>query len=171
MKQYELAMIHIPLAYELNENDPWTLVSSAWCFAACGQFERATKLAEHALQLPLAPSPLQWSYHSAIRFIIGDYGGCVRAAAAAGEVSLSALGYKVAALLHLGDRETARTELQRYFDAVRSRWVGAEPASDLNIARWLLHMAPIKRTEDWQRLRDGVAGAGAPIDGLAHDQW
>jgi len=171
LKQYDHAMIHIPLAYELNENDPWTLVSSAWCFAACGQFSRAVELAEHALRLPLAPSPLQWSYHSAIRFTIGDYRACVRAAVAAGEVSLSALGYKVAALLHLGDRQTAATELQRYFEAVRSRWLGTEPATDANISRWLLHMAPIKRPEDWQRLRDGVAGAGAPVDGLAHDQW
>jgi DNA-binding SARP family transcriptional activator len=171
VKQYEQAMIHIPLAYELNENDPWTLVSSAWCFAACGQFQRATELAEHTLQLPLAPSPLQWSYHCAIRFIVGDYRECVRAAVAAGEVSLSALGYKVAALVHLGDRQTAATELQRYLQTVRNRWVGTEPASDTNITRWLLHMAPIKRPEDWQRLRDGVAGAGAPVEGLAHDQW
>jgi DNA-binding SARP family transcriptional activator/TolB-like protein len=169
--QYEQAMIYIPLAYELNDNDPWTLVSAAWGFAACGQYERATELAAHTLRLPLVPSPLQWSYHTAIRFIAGDYIGCVQAAAAAGEISLSALGYKVAALGHLGNRQAAASELQRYYQAVRSRWIGDEPASEANIARWLLHMAPIKRVEDWQRLQKGLAIAGAPVEGLVHEGW
>jgi tetratricopeptide (TPR) repeat protein len=171
VRQYEQAMLYIPLAPELNDNDPWTLVSAAWGFAACGEYEKARELADHTLRLPLAPSPLQWSYHTAIRFVVGDYDECAHAAAAAGEVSLSALGYKVAALSHLGNHGAAARELQRYFQAVRSRWIGEEPASEANIARWLLHMAPIKRAEDWQRLREGLAQAGAPTEGLAHDEW
>jgi DNA-binding SARP family transcriptional activator/tetratricopeptide (TPR) repeat protein len=171
VKQYEQAMIYIPLAHELNDNDPWTLVSAAWGFAACGEYERATELAAHTLRLPVVPSPLQWSYHTAIRFIAGDYYGCVQAAAAAGEISLSALGYKVAALGQLGSGQAAASELQRYYQAVRSRWAGGEPASEANIARWLLHMAPIKRVEDWERLQEGLAIAGAPVKGLVHDGW
>jgi hypothetical protein len=29
-------------------------------------------------------------------------------------------------------------------------------------------MFPIKHSADWERLRDGLAGAGAPVCGLAH---
>jgi DNA-binding SARP family transcriptional activator len=168
--QYEQAVIFISLAYELNENDPWTLVSSAGCFAVCGETDRAREIAAHALRLPLAPSPLQWAYHVSIRFLAGDYEGAVRAAMAAGDVSYVP-GYKAAALYHLGERAAAAAELQRYADLIRSRWVGEHPATDPNIMRWLLTMIPIKRPEDWQRVRDGLVGAGACVDGLTHDGW
>jgi len=168
--QYEQALIFISLAYELNENDPWTLMSSAGCFAVCGETGRAQEIAAHALQLPLAPSPLQWAYHVSIRFMACDYEGAVRAAMAAGDVSYVP-GYKAAALYHLGDRATATTELRRYTDLIRSRWVGEHPSTEANIMRWLLTMIPIKRPEDWRRVRDGLAGAGACVDGLTHDRW
>jgi len=169
LKQYEQAMIYIPLAYELNENDPWTLVSSAACFALCGQHARAREIADHTLQLPLAPSRLQWSYHAAIRFMGGDYEGTVRAALAAGDFGY-APGYKASALFHLGHRKAATEALQHFFEMIRRRWVGKEPPSDANIARWFLHLAPTKNPEDWQHLRDGLIGAGAPIGSLAHNR-
>jgi DNA-binding SARP family transcriptional activator/TolB-like protein len=169
-KQYEQAVVFISLAHELNENDPWTLVSSAGCLAVCGQYERAREIANHALKLSLAPSPLQWAYHVTIRFMNGDYQGVVQAAAAAGDFSYVP-AYKAAALFHLGDSEAATVELQRFIELVRSRWVGDQPATDANIMRWLLTMIPIRQPEDWQRVRDGLAGAGAPVEGLAHHQW
>jgi hypothetical protein len=100
-----------------------------------------------------------------------DYEGAVHAANAAGDANLTALGYWAPALFHMGDREGAAVALNRFFEAVRRRWVGTEPASDANITRWFLHLAPIKRSDDWLRLRDGLAGAGAPVEGLAHDSW
>ncbi len=106
-KQYEQAQIHLQLAYELNENDPWTLMSSAMCFALCGETERARELADHALKLPLAPSPLQWAYHAAIRFMAGDYEGCVERSAGWQAMPAYVPGYKAAALFHLGDRASA----------------------------------------------------------------
>jgi DNA-binding SARP family transcriptional activator/TolB-like protein len=170
-KHYEQATLFMGLACELNENDPWTVLSSAACFALCGQYKQAGQLATHVLQLPLSPSPLQWSYHAAIRFMQCDYEGAVHAANAAGDANLTALGYWAPALFHMGDREGAAVALNRFFEAVRRRWVGTEPASDANITRWFLHLAPIKRSDDWLRLRDGLAGAGAPVEGLAHDSW
>jgi len=131
---------------------------------------RLVDVVAHALQLPLAPSPLQWAYHVSIRFMACDYEGAVRAAMAAGDVSYVP-GYKAAALYHLGDRATATTELRRYTDLIRSRWVGEHPSTEANIMRWLLTMIPIKRPEDWRRVRDGLAGAGACVDGLTHDRW
>jgi TolB-like protein len=164
-KHYEQATLFMGLACELNENDAWTVLSSAACFALCGQYEQARQLATHVLQLPLSPSPLQWSYHAAIRFMQCDYEGAVHAANAAGDANLTALGYWAPALFHMGDREGAAVALNRFFEAVRRRWVGTEPASDANITRWFLHLAPIKRSDDWLRLRDGLAGAGAPVEG------
>ncbi|MDX2203172.1 MAG: BTAD domain-containing putative transcriptional regulator [Hyphomicrobiaceae bacterium] len=167
VRQHEQAMIFIPLAYELNDNDPWTMMSSAGCMAICGEYARAREIAEHALRLPLAPSPLQWAYHVSIRFMGGDYAGAIQAAEAAGDLSYVP-GYKASALFHVGAQDRAAAELRRFFDITRSRWVGPDPATDANITRWLLSMVPIRLAEDWQRVRDGLAGAGAPVEGLAH---
>jgi hypothetical protein len=169
LKQFEQAIIFMRLACELNENDPWTLVSSAVCLSLCGQHERAQEIAEHALGLPLAPSPLQWSYHACIRFLGGDYKGCVEATVASGYFGY-APGFSASALAHLGERSAADDQLRRFFELVRGRWVGNEPPSDADITRWFLYIAPTKRPEDWQRLRDGLAGAGAPVEHLSYDE-
>jgi DNA-binding SARP family transcriptional activator len=163
---HQQAQTHLQLALELNENDPWTLMSSAMCFGFCGVPDKARELADDALRLPLAPSPLQWAYHAAIRFICGEYGGCVEAARLAGETMPTSPGYTTSALFHLGHAELAARELRAFFKIVRARWVAQEPASDANITRWFLHIFPFRRLGDWERLRDGLAGAGAPIEGL-----
>jgi DNA-binding SARP family transcriptional activator/TolB-like protein len=170
-KQYDQAMIYVPLAYELNQNDPWTLVSSAMCLAFCGEHQRAREIAEHALALPLSPSPLQWVYHSAIRFLGGDYEGAAQAGVFAGDFNPTVPGYRAAALFYLGDSAAGAAELRRYLDICRMRWGRERSATDADIVRWFLTMFPIKRPEDWQRLRDGLAGVGAPVEDLAHHVW
>lgn len=171
-KQYEQAIIHMLLANELNENDSWTTVSSANCLAFCAEYDKAREIAVRALSLPLAPSPLQWSYQAAIRFMLADYEGCVAAAEAAGDsVNPNVPAWKTAALFHLGETAEAEAQLKRFFSLTRERWSGAEPASDAAITRWLLQMFPIRRKDDWLRLRDGLAGAGAPVGNLVHHGW
>lgn len=170
-KQYEQAMVYMPLAYELNDNDPWTMISAANCMAFCGAYDRADEIARHALELPLAPSGMQWGYHVAIRFMCGDYAGCVEAADYVNGVNPNVPGYKVSALYHLGRLGEAEAELALFYDAVRRRWIGSEAASEEAIIRWFLTMFPIASEDDWERLRSGLAGAGAPTVGLQHHQW
>lgn len=170
-KQYEQATIFMSLAYELNENDPWTMISAATCLAFCAQYDYAREIADQALRLPLVPSPLQWAYHATLRFMQGDYTGTVEAATLAGDTNANVAGFKTSALFHLGDRKAAGAELERFYRMIRGRWVGSESASKSNIARWFLTTFPIKRSEDWHRLKDGLAGAGAPVEGLEHHSW
>jgi hypothetical protein len=54
---------------------------------------------------------------------------------------------------------------------IRADWFGAEPATDEAIARWVLHVCPISRRADWERLRDGLRMAGMPTDGVQHHEW
>lgn len=170
-KNYDQAMIYIPLAYELNANDPWTMVSAANCFAFCGEYERAKKAAREALNLPLTPNSLQWSYHVAVRFMCGDYEGLLDAAAHVADVNPNVPGYKAVALYHLGDEAGASRELAHFYGLARRRWASDKQPSGAAIARWFLTMFPIANADDWERLRAGLAGAGAPTDGLAHNQW
>ena len=70
---------HMELACELNDNDPWTLLSCAHYCAFCGSIEQARLRAEQSLALSLAPSYLEWAYHGIIRFLCGDYAGALEA--------------------------------------------------------------------------------------------
>ena len=67
------AAAHMELACELNDNDPWTLLSNALYVAFCGSIEQAQLRARQSLALSLAPSQLGWGYHGLIRFLCGDY--------------------------------------------------------------------------------------------------
>lgn len=170
-KHYEQAMIYIPLARGLNDNDPWTLVSAANCYAFCGYDKEAAEIVDTMLQRKETISPLQWAYHTAVRFMIGDYEGCVAAANFAGDLNPNVPGWKAAALYHLGRKEQATAELEHLFDVVRARWSVPDPATPAAMTRWFLHLFPIAMPESWERLRAGIAGAGAPADGLFHHQW
>ena len=172
-KHYEQAMIYIPLARGLNDNDPWTLVSAANCYAFCGYDKEAAEIVDSMLErkATVAPSALQWAYHTAVRFMIGDYEGCVAAADFAGDLNPNVPGWKAAALYHLGHKEKAAAELEHFYTVARTRWSVQEPATPAAMTRWFLHLFPIARPESWERLRAGIAGAGAPTDGLFHHQW
>ena len=70
---------HMELACELNDNDPWTLLSCAHYCAFCGSIEQARLRADQSLALSPAPSYLEWGYHGIIRFLCGDYAGALEA--------------------------------------------------------------------------------------------
>jgi len=170
-KQYDQAELNLGLAYDLNENDPWTLISSAHGFAFCGTMERASKLADQADKLALMPSRTHWAYQVGIRFLREDYRGCVEAADRACDVIPNLPGWKASALYHLDLRSQAADERRRFISLMQSRWFGSEPPTEQAVTRWFLHLFPIKRREDWQRLRDGLAGAGADVGEIDHHQW
>jgi DNA-binding SARP family transcriptional activator len=169
--EFDLAEAHLKIAHELNENDPWTSLSSAMCFAFCGNKQVAQEMARRVLELPISPSPLQWWYHAAIRFLCADYSGCVLAADLAQDASPNVAGFKVAALSHLGCCEAAARELNLFLERTRSRWFGQNAPSDEQIVLWFLHLFPIRNAHDWLRLRDGLAGAGAPVGAIEQNQW
>ncbi len=157
---------HMELACELNDNDPWTLLSSAAYYGFCGSIDRALLRADQALALSPVPSYLEWGYHSIIRFLCGDYSGAIEAGDRAQGVIKTLSGWRAAALYHLGYRELAQQEAQRFLNGTRSFWVGSSPPTDEAITRWLLQAHPICITERWEALRDGLRGAGLPVQGI-----
>ncbi|MGL4811747.1 MAG: BTAD domain-containing putative transcriptional regulator [Beijerinckiaceae bacterium] len=169
--QHELSEVHARLAYELNDNDPWTVVSAATCLAFAGAREDAKAIETQLLSLPVPPSLLHWAYIATNRFLAEDYEGCVAAAANAGDINVTAFGFQAAALYFLGDTRRAREVLDRLFAATQVRWVGKKNANALTMARWLLHLFPIRIEADWERLREGLIGAGAPGIDFHHGEW
>ena len=140
-------------------------------FAFCGQHEHAHDIAEQALRLLLVPSQVHWGYQVGIRFLLGDYEGCVEAANRADTIISNLPGWNASALFHLGRHNEAVTEAQRFIELIRRRWLGSEPPTDEAILGWFLHLFPIKNKEDWERLRAGLAGLGLSVGHFIHHAW
>jgi len=160
---------HMELACELNDNDPWTLLSVAHYYALCGSIEQARRLSEQSLALSPAPPDLGWAYHGTIRFVCGDYAGAIEAIDRAHGAIHILPAWRAAALFHLGQPAMAREEAQRFFNGIRSFWVGSSAPTDEAVTRWALRAHPISIRSRWETLRDGLGGAGLPVEGIAPD--
>jgi DNA-binding SARP family transcriptional activator/TolB-like protein len=169
--QFEQAEVHMDLARELNENDSWTLTSAALFAGFCGALNKAHKLGQEALDATLAPTPLQWAYLAMIRFMCGDYVDAIEATDRANDAIRTMPAWRAAALLHLGRNAEASAEALRFLAIVRGVWFGAGAPADEVVARWFLHCHPIRSSERWERLRDGIRGAGVSVVGCKHLAW
>jgi TolB-like protein len=157
---------HLDLACDLNDNDPWTLLSSAACSVFSGSIEQARLRAEQSLALSPAPSLLGWGYHGIIRVLCGEYASALEAIDRAEGVIKTLPAWRAAALFHLGQSEMAREEAQRFLNGIRSFWVGSSAPTDEAVIRWALQAHPISVSARWEVLRDGLRGAGLPVEGI-----
>jgi DNA-binding SARP family transcriptional activator/TolB-like protein len=169
-EQYDMGEIHHGLAQELNENDPWTMISTALGAAFCGDHHGARARADRALSLTLDPSPIHWGYQSQIRFLSGDYRGTLEACQRAGPHSHFP-AWKAAALFQLNRKDEAAAEFRDFSKAMAERWFGQSPSTPELIGKWFLHSFPIKNPSAWEHLRDSIAGAGIPVAGLKASFW
>ena len=160
------AQPHMELACELNDNDPWTLLSSAHYHAFCGSIDQARLLADQSLALSPAPSYLEWSYHGIIRVLCGDYAGALAACDRAQGVVPILPAWRTAALFQLGYSAEAREEAKRFLNGIRSFWIGKTAPTDEAVTRWVLQAHPISVSARWEALRDGLRGAGLPVEGI-----
>ncbi len=158
---------HMDLACELNDNDPWTLLSSALYCAFCGSTEQALVRAEQSLALSPAPSYLGWGYHGIIRVLRGEYAGALEAIDRAEGVLKTLPAWRAAALFYLGEQVKAKEQAQRFLNGIRSFWIGLDAPSNEAITRWLLQAHPISVRSRWEALRQGLRGAGLPVEGIA----
>jgi DNA-binding SARP family transcriptional activator/TolB-like protein len=157
---------HMELACELNDNDPWTLLSAAHYYALCGSVEQSSRLAEQSLALSPAPSYLGWAYHGTIRFVCGDYAGAIEAIDRAHGAIHILPAWRAAALFHLGEPALAREEALRFLNGIRSFWRGSLAPTDQAVTSWALQAHPISVRSRWEALRDGLRGAGLPVEGI-----
>lgn len=170
-KRYERAASHMKEAVRLNPLDPWSLVASGLFHAYLGEHPTARTLAEEAMALSNTPFPAHWVYHSAIAYLRGDF---EFAAECATRIQTTAPPHRAwhAAALHMLGRKAEAGELARQFLAgARAEWFGREAPTDEAIGHWFLHLFPIARAEDWEKLRDGVVGAGIPAGASRHHGW
>ncbi|SDB67074.1 BTAD domain-containing putative transcriptional regulator [Belnapia rosea] len=169
--QHAQAEVPMRLACELNPNDSWTLISTALFHSFAGNHDRAAELAAQSLEMTLMPSLTHWGYQVTIAYLRGDDAATLEACDRAQDVIRTLPAWRAAALARLGREEAAAEAAQRYLQGVREAWFAEAPPSDLEMVRWLLHLYPIRRAEEWMRLRDGIAAAGLPTFGARHGDW
>ncbi|MXN65789.1 hypothetical protein GR183_12810 [Stappia sp. GBMRC 2046] len=157
---YEAAEEQHRLALDLNNNDPWTVLSVAHAFAFYGRREEATVLARQLHDAGMLTSPIYWSYFIGVMFLCGDYGAVLEAFPhfSAGYPGVEA--WYIAALAHTGDLQGARKCLSTMESYLVSRWTGADEPTREEIAHWLGQCFPLNDREGWQRLREGLRLAG-----------
>jgi DNA-binding SARP family transcriptional activator/TolB-like protein len=167
--QYQQAATHMQLARELNPYDSWTLISVALYRSFCGDRDAARSLTAEALEQTLAPNLIHWAYEVTIRFMAGDYDAMLLAADRSQNCIPTIPGWRAAALALLGRTAEARESADVFLRMVRGNWFGNDPPEPPAITRWYLNAFPIARKADWDRLRDGIAGAGLPVGGITYD--
>ncbi len=160
---WENAIATLNLAHELNENDSWVLVSSALGLSYCADYEQAAQNIAQVTDLGMGLSSLHWAYIAGVRFMLKDYSGSADASILAEGANCYIGAWHCAALGQMDRLEEAGDALGAYVSETRAKWQGETPASDAVIMEWLLQCYPMRRIEDWQRLRDGLAAAGAPV--------
>lgn len=162
--RFEEALRYFDSATELNENDPWTIVSTAQGYAFCAEYERAQSLVAVASELGLSINQLHCAYQVGTKFLYGDYQGAVDSAESAGDVISNVRAWKTAALSHLELFDRAIDEGQKFLEINRSNWHGiAASPDDEEIVEWLLHCFPIRSVEHWNLLRVGLEKAKLPV--------
>lgn len=166
--RHDRAAVHHEIAADLNDSDPWTLMSAGLGAASRNEHQRAAELCERALQLCVTPSPRDWLYVAQIAFLRGDYAACANVDPLAWNAIEYAAGWRIAALGQLGHHMQARQEYRDYVARIARAWTGSEPADEASVARWFLKLFPYARADEWLALRDGLALAGAAVE---HDSF
>jgi hypothetical protein len=165
-RQFSRAELAFDLAFQYNENDPWTIVSSAVGLAFCDHIDASCHLLDVLFSLNFRLEPSHWSYVAATRFLGGDYARCVEASERSEEISHDVPAWHAAALALLGRRDEAARIAARFEEIARRNWAAAGPREASEITRWLVSGFPIRNRDSWLALRDGLRLAGMPVPNL-----
>lgn len=164
-RQFDRAEVAYELAYQHNENDPWTIASALVGFAFCNRMSRAQSLLLYLTDLKLSLEPIHWSYMAAASFLSGDDQACIEMSERAQICSCDVPAWHAAALAHAGRLDEARIVLSRFRELAAQNWVGARAPKDHAIAGWLLACFPIRARSQWARFRRGLVLAGLQVPG------
>lgn len=162
--RFPLAQQFFLQSYDLNPNDPWTIVSAALGLAFSGSLADGMQLAREALLLEQHPSPSHCEYQANISFVAGDYAACYRWGQMAAGVTQDSSGWQVAGLAHLGRVDEARLMAQSFVTDTMANWHGETVPDERAVVRWFLQCFPLAHSDVRERLKHGLAVAGLVTD-------
>lgn len=156
---HHAALSHLDLALDLNENDPWTLISAALGFAFAGETDQARRLVEQTRSFGMRYSRAAQGYISNTLFLIADYEGSSVAAEVAGDAIINLPAWQAAGRMRCGDPEGAAQAMARFLSLARASWVGAPNPSDRDAIEWFMGCFPIRPPETRDALRASLDAA------------
>ncbi len=158
--EYEQAAYYFHLALEINENDPWTLISCAQGLCYAGEKPSAIELVERARIKGRGGEPMYWAYAACIYFHNGYYEKALDANKKALGAAYFVEGMQAAILGQLGETRQAGAALETFAAHMRSSWYSRQEPSLENIIAWFLQLFPIRSAADIERLEAGLEAAG-----------
>ncbi len=152
---------HLSLALDLNENDPWTIISAAAGFAFAGERERAADLVEQARAFGMRHSRAAHGYIATALHLCGEHAACVEAVEVAGDSMIDLPAWAAASLIDLGDEEGAGEAMESFLSLAASNWVGKEPPTERAAIDWFIDVFPIRSPDMAASLRGKLERAAA----------
>ncbi len=156
---HDAALSHLGLALDLNENDPWTIISAALGFAFAGETERARDLIEQARTFGMRHSRAAQGYTATAAYLIGDYKYSQEAAELAGDAITNLPAWQAASRIRLGDPEGAARSMAKFFELARASWTGPRAPTEAEIIDWFMGCFPIRAEETRAGLRKNLMAA------------
>jgi DNA-binding SARP family transcriptional activator len=144
---FSAALSHLDLALDLNENDPWTIISAGLGYAFADQQDRARELIGQAQAFGMRHSRAAQGYIAVASYLFGDYAASKHAADVAGDAIINLPAWAAASQMHMGHPGEAARSIANFLDLARNAWVGGPHPSDEDILDWFLAAFPI-RSED-----------------------
>ena len=148
------ALSHLDLALDLNENDPWTIISAALGFAFAGETERARDLVAQARAFGMRYSRAAQGYIATAAYLVGDYAGAVAAAEVAGDAIINLPAWQAASLdAPRRPRRRRPRRWRRFLDLALPAWSGAAEPERADVLDWFMGCFPIRDAEVRAELR------------------
>jgi tetratricopeptide (TPR) repeat protein len=151
---YSAALSHLDLALDLNENDPWTLISAGLGFAFCGEADRALDYVAQARAFGMRHSRAATGYMVTASYLIGDYEAAIRDAEVAGDAIINLPAWAAASHIRLGQPEAAAAAIDAFLRLTRAGWAGAGEPTERSAIDWFMGCFPIRS----DRVRSELAG-------------
>lgn len=158
-RRWEVAEAHFKMAYDLNPNNPYTLIAFALASAMMGERQRAVDLCNRAFELnPLREGHFH-GYRATLMHLAARHQDCIESVEACPDIFPDIQGWAAASHAVLGHRTEAAQCYGRFIADVAGVWAGSEPASEPAIRHWLLASVPIRLEPDIAALTAGLKAA------------
>jgi DNA-binding SARP family transcriptional activator len=161
--QHAAGLAHLALALDLNENDPWTIISAAVGFAFAGEIGRATQLVNEAREFGMRHSRAAQGYIATALYLCRDYQGSVAAAEIAGDVMIDQPAWAAACLMRLGDRSAAADAMELFFRLSAENWAGEGSPTEMMAIDWFVGSFPIRQPSVANELREALLAAAEEL--------
>ncbi len=156
---HSAALSHMDLALDLNENDPWVIISAALGFAFAGELPRARELVEQAAAFGMRYSRAAQGYIATCLYLVGDYAAASDAADVAGDAIINLPAWQAAGRIRAGDPVGAAGSMAKFLHLAKANWHGGPNPSDEDALDWFMDCFPIRSDEVRDQLRRSLLAA------------